>query len=250
MNILFGVLALISLGYYVTIIVYTGIKASFSVFWLLLFVFFAGMSVLFSLRRFRLFLKGLPMWVKIPVRTTLVLGFFLFFLVESFIVFHMFEKPEADLDYLVVLGAQVRGSTVSNSLRCRLDTAVEYLEENPDTKVIVTGGMGPGEEMPEAVAMRNYLVRHGIERERITMERYATNTKENLAYSKALAGNGTRSVGVVTNSFHVFRSVRLAEKEGFEDVTGIVAPSVGWLLPNMMVREFFAVLKDKFMGNI
>ncbi|MCI9487963.1 MAG: YdcF family protein [Lachnospiraceae bacterium] len=250
MNILFGVLALFSIVYYVAIVVYTGLRASFSLFWLALFVVFSGLCLLFSLPRFRLFLKGLPMWVKIPVRTTIVLGFFLFFLVESFIVYHMFEQPEKDLDYLVVLGAQVRGETVSKSLRYRLDTAVDYLEENPETKVVVTGGKGPGEDVSEAVAMRNYLVDRGIGRERIIMERHATNTEQNLSYSKSLIGDGEESVGIVTSSFHVFRAVCLAEKAGFEHVTGVAAPSVAGLLPNMMVREFFAVFKDWFMGNM
>ncbi len=239
-----------SIAYYVGIVVYTGLKASFSVFWLALSLFFAGMCLLFSLRRFRLFLKGLPMWVKIPIRTTLVLGAFLFLLVEGLIIYHMFGRAEKDLDYLVVLGAQVRGEQVSKSLRYRLDTAVDYLEENPETRVVVTGGKGPGEDVSEAVAMRNYLVEQGIERERIIMERHAVNTEQNLSYSRSLIGDSTKSVGIVTSSFHVFRAVGLAEKAGFERVTGIAAPSVTGLLPNMMVREFFAVLKDRFMGNM
>ncbi|MCI8549271.1 MAG: YdcF family protein [Lachnospiraceae bacterium] len=250
MNILFGVFAVLSLAYYIGLVIYVGMPASFSVFWLMAAICSGGLCLLFSMRRFRLFLKGLPMWVKIPVRTTVVLGFLCFFLVEGFILFHMFEKPKENLDYLVVLGAQVRGDTITKSLRYRLDTAIDYLEENPDTKVVVTGGKGPGENVSEAVAMRNYLVEHGIERHRIIMERYATNTEENLSYSKALIGDSGKSVGVVTNGFHVFRSVCLAEKTGMEHVVGIAAPSDGFTLPNMLVREFFAVLKDKFVGNI
>ncbi len=250
MNILFGVLALFSIVYYVVIVVYTGFKASFSLFWLALFVVFAGLGLLFSVRRFRLFFRELPMWVKVPVKTTVVLGLLLFFVVEGFIVYHMFEQPRKELDYLVVLGAQVRGETVSKSLRHRLDTAAEYLEENPETRVVVTGGKGPGEDVAEAVAMRDYLMEAGIGRERIIMERHASNTEQNLSYSKSLIGDSEKSVGIVTSSFHVFRAVSLARKAGFQDVVGIAAPSVAGLLPNMMVREFFAVLKDKLVGNM
>ena len=144
MNILFGVIALLSLVYYIVIVGYAGFQASFSVFWLALSVFCGILAVLFSMKRFRLFLRGLPMWVKIPVRTTVTLGIFLFLLVEGFIVFHMFSEPEEDLDYLVVLGAQVRGETITKSLRYRLDEAADYLETHPDTKVVVTGGKGAG----------------------------------------------------------------------------------------------------------
>ena len=239
-----------SIAYYVALVVYTGLRASFSVFWLALSLFFAGMCLLFSMRRFRMFLKELPLWVKIPVRTTIALGVLLFVVVESFVIYHMYEKPEKGLDYLVVLGAQVRGEQVSKSLRYRLDTAADYLEANPETRVVVTGGRGPGEDVAEAVAMRNYLMDQGIGRERIIMERHAVNTEQNLSYSKSLIGDSGQSVGIVTSSFHVFRAVSLAKKAGFQDVTGVAAPSVTGLLPNMMVREFFAVLKDKFMGNM
>ena len=61
-----------------------------------------------------------------------------------------FHPARSDLDYLVVLGAQVKGETVSNSLRLRLDEALDYLEENPRTRVVVTGGKGPGGGPPSA----------------------------------------------------------------------------------------------------
>lgn len=250
MNILFGVIALLSLVYYIVIVGYAGFQASFSVFWLALSVFCGILAVLFSMKRFRLFLRGLPMWVKIPVRTTVTLGIFLFLLVEGFIVFHMFSEPEEDLDYLVVLGAQVRGETITKSLRYRLDEAADYLETHPDTKVVVTGGKGAGEDVAEGIAMRRYLMELGIGKDRIIVERFATDTRENINYSRALIGDPEASVGIVTNNFHVFRSVSLANKLGMSKATGIAAPSDGLLFPNMLVREFFAVMKDKFLGNI
>ena len=98
--------------------------------------------------------------------------------------------------------------------------------------------------------MRNYLTDHGIRRERIILERYASDTKENLTYSMSLIGDKEASVGIVTNDFHVFRSVSMARKLGMKNVTGLAAPSDGILKVNLTVREFFAVLKEKFVGNI
>lgn len=250
MNILFGVIALLSVIYYGIIISYAGIQASFSLFWLALAALCGVLAVLFSLKKFHVFLKGLPQWIRVPFFTTVILAALCFVVVEGFILFHMFSKPQEDVDYLVVLGAQVRGDTITKSLKYRLDEAYDYLVEHPDTKVIVTGGQGEGENISEAAAMRNYLVEKGIGRERIVMERYATNTKQNLTYSRALIEEKDASVGIVTNSFHVFRSVSIARKLGMENVTGIPAKSDRLLLPNYMIREFFAVIKDKFMGNI
>ena len=58
------------------------------------------------------------------------------------------------------------------------------------------------------------------------------------------------SVGVVTNNFHVFRSVRIAQELGISDVCGIAAPSNPWYLPNNLLREFLGVCKDFAAGNI
>ena len=43
------------------------------------------------------------------------------------------------VEYLIVLGAQVKGTRVSKALSQRLDRAAEYLQEHEDTTVIVSG---------------------------------------------------------------------------------------------------------------
>ena len=97
--------------------------------------------------------------------------------------------------------------------------------------------------------MAEYLVERGIDPERIVLEDRSTNTVENIANSMALMEPGS-SVGVVTNNFHVFRSVRVAQELGLSDVCGIAAPSNPWYLPNNLLREFLGVCKDFAAGNI
>lgn len=65
------------------------------------------------------------------------------------------DQPDArgwtrGLDYIIVLGAQVRKDGPSPVLKYRLDKAVEYLNENPDTVCIVSGGQGSNEPWSEA----------------------------------------------------------------------------------------------------
>ncbi len=50
----------------------------------------------------------------------------------------------------------------SRVLQMRLDKAYDYLTENPDTIVIVSGGQGPDEHVSEAQGMYDYLVEKGI----------------------------------------------------------------------------------------
>lgn len=86
----------------------------------------------------------------------------------------MFAKGKPELDYLVILGAQVRGTVPSRALRKRLDTALAYLEENPGTIAVVSGGRGPGEDITEAEIMKEYLLLHGIDEKRILVETDST----------------------------------------------------------------------------
>ena len=59
-----------------------------------------------------------------------------------------------------------------------------------------------------------------------------------------------KRVGIVTNNFHVFRSVAIARKQGLADVCGIAAPSTAFYLPNNLFREVFGITKDALWGNL
>lgn len=157
---------------------------------------------------------------------------------------------EDDLDYIIVLGAQVRETEPSAVLRYRLDSAYDYLLENPETICIVSGGQGPNEPSPEAHVMASYLQRRGIPEERIIVEDQALNTNQNICYSMRFFDENSARVGIVTNDFHVFRGVRIARKQGIDHVCGIVAPSRVWYLPNNLLRESFGIAKDFVRGNI
>ena len=170
-------------------------------------------------------------------------------LIEGLIVSRFYAKGQPGLDCLVVLGAQMRENGPSKALRLRLDTAYDYLLENPDTIVIVSGGRGSNEPVSEAQGMYDYLVGRGIAPERIRMEDRSRNTVENLRFSKAFMEEGA-SVGIVTNNFHVYRAERLAAGQGYGQVRGIAAPCDIAFQANNMLREFFGIMKDWLSGNM
>ena len=155
-------------------------------------------------------------------------------------------KPtdEKNLDYIIVLGAQVKEKGPSLVLRHRLDSAYDYLNKNPKTKCIVSGGQGSNEPTSEAKAMKDYLVDKGIDADRIIMEDKSVNTSQNIQYSSAFLDKDKDSVGIVTNNFHVYRGTHLAIRAGFKNVYGIPAPSEIAYLPNNMFRESFGIIKD------
>lgn len=177
-------------------------------------------------------------------------GMLIFIIVEGIILSGFFAKGKENLDYIIVLGAQVRENGPSYVLQKRLDAAYEYLENNPGTIVIVSGGQGSNEPTTEAQGMYDYLVGRGIAPERILMEEASRNTSQNIRFSMELFDAENSSVGIVTNNFHVFRGVHLARAEGCMDVYGIAAGSHPGYLPNNMLREFFGVVKDFLAGNL
>ena len=176
-------------------------------------------------------------------------GAALFVIVEGCIISRYHDQGRENLDYIIVLGAQMKPEGPSAVLKFRLDAACEYLTANEDTVCIVSGGQGRNEPCSEAEGMYQYLVEQGIEAERILKEDQSTDTSENIAYSAALIGDPDSSVGIVTNNFHVFRGVHLAKAAGFGEVYGIAARSNVYFQLNNMVRDFFGMLKDFVFGN-
>lgn len=195
-------------------------------------------------------LEAMPLWIKRCFFVFVTICVVIFVVVEGMVISGFFTKAPADLDYIIVLGAQLKENGPSYVLRLRLDEAYEYLVENENTKVIVSGGQGANEPDTEAQGMYDYLVAKGIDPARIITEDKSTDTSENILFSKEIINSEIDSVGIVSNNFHIFRAVRLAKAAGYEEVYGIGARSNRWYLPNNMLREFFGVAKDFVMGNL
>ena len=195
-------------------------------------------------------LTVVPAWLKYMTIVLVLIGLTCFLIVEGFIISGFNESGEKNLDYIVVLGAQLKNSGPSRVLRMRLDKAYDYLVENPDTIVIVSGGQGSNEPDTEAEGMKTYLVSKGIEHERIIKEDRSTSTVENVTYSRSFLDASNDKVGIVTSNFHVFRAIKLAKKAGYQNVCGIAAPSYPFLQPNNMLREFVGIVKDFVFGNM
>ena len=135
-------------------------------------------------------------------------------------------------------------------LQDRLETALDYLEEDPDILVVVSGGQGSNEPVSEAACMAGWLEERGISEDRIFQEDQSSNTKENLIFSKdLLAREGIdveeTDVLVVSNGFHLTRARMLAERFGYGEVSTLAAPSSH--IPSriqMYIREPLALVKS------
>ena len=173
------------------------------------------------------------------------IGLLYFCVVESFIIRSARTDKEPERDYLIVLGAAVYGDQPSLTLVRRLEGALDYLQQYPESVAIVSGGMGPGETITEAKAMHDWLLEHGIEDSRILMEDKATSTQENLEYSFAIirerGGDPNGNVAIVSSAYHLYRAKLMAHNQGVESA-GVAAPwGYFFVMLNYFIREAFGV---------
>lgn len=173
----------------------------------------------------------------------LFLSFFI--IAEGCIILGGIYTPQYDEepDCLLVLGAGIKeDGTPTLALEKRLQWSIDYAKQHPDSYIIVSGGQGKNEPMPEAHAMAGYISDRGINLERIIIEDKATSTMENFKYTKEIIGEHA-TIAFVTNDFHVFRSKMLARRNGFT-AYGYGTSTPGIVLINSYLREFFALVKS------
>lgn len=244
------VLGILCIGYYVMGIKHAGYAAVGFWCWLaagIAFVLWGGARIVCQLAKCPFFVSD---GVLIFLRAVLLIAIVGFCYLEYQISRGMKQKGVEHLDYIIVLGCQVKGKEPSKALKERLDTAAKYLKENPATIAVLSGGQGPMEEITEAECMRKYLRRAGIHKERLLIEKQSRSTKENLVYSKQYIDAAHDEVGLVTNNFHIYRSVSLARKLGYRRACGIAAPCKSIFLCHYLVREAFALIKEIILKNI
>lgn len=248
--ILFFLLGICCIIYYGWCVSYAGFGISMIWIWLLggiTFCVLGGLLLYFGKQRL---FDRIPFSTQCILGTGLVVLVVIFLLMELVVASGMRKKGEPDLDYVVVLGCKVNGEHPSRALKERMEQARMYLEQNPETKAILSGGQGPGEGISEAECMYRYLQETGISEKRLILEDESTTTLENLVNSQKFLNQGQDTVGIITSDFHVFRSVRLAKKAGYLRAQGIAAPCRTVLLPHYMVREAFALGKEILHKNI
>lgn len=161
------------------------------------------------------------------------------------------DRVEGEPAVMIILGCQVKPWGPSILLQDRLDKALAYLAEHPETTVVVSGGQGADEPVSEARAMYDYLVEKGVPSGQIQLEEQSTNTVENLRLSIALLEDGgydlTGGVAVVSNGFHLARVRMLWGRvyDGEVPLSTLAAPSSH--TPSrlkMYVREPLALVKS------
>ena len=189
---------------------------------------------------------------RIVLAALLVLGAAVFAVFEAPVISNAKTDAAPQSDYLIVLGAGVNGSAPSLSMVNRLEAALDYLEAYPDAVAIVSGGQGAGAAVPEAAAMHDWLVAHGMPESRIVQEDQSTSTRENLENSFAIirsrGGDPADGVAVVSSEYHLYRAKQMARALGAKPLGVAAETTLPTMRANYFIREAFAAAYMQVFG--
>ena len=155
------------------------------------------------------------------------------------------ESFEADKEYdcIIVLGCAVyKDGDPSPFLKDRLSTAVSLYKAGVSDKLLLSGDRNDAEEYDEVGAMYDYCIANGVDPEDIFLDIYGYSTYETMY--RAYYYYGVRSAVVVTQGYHIYRSLFIANGLGI-DAEGVKAINSGYIVaPHNYVREYAAMVKD------
>jgi uncharacterized SAM-binding protein YcdF (DUF218 family) len=175
---------------------------------------------------------------------------FINFLVGA--VVYAIVNRKQDSDVYVVLGAGlIDGQKVSRLLANRIKAAVKaamlHKQKVGELPIIImSGGKGGDEALPEAVAMQRYAVAElDYPLEKIITEDKSETTRENMRFSRdkivALTGRNDVAFTFFTSEYHVFRAALQARQFGV-NAQGRGGKTAWYFRVTAFIREYVAIL--------
>jgi uncharacterized SAM-binding protein YcdF (DUF218 family) len=144
-------------------------------------------------------------------------------------------------DAIIVLGAAQYNGRPSPVLRARLDHAIELYREGYAPIIVVTGGVGRGDTLSEAIVGQRYLVAHEVPEEDVVAQPVGRSTRTSMtAVGGWLRERGLRRVLLVSDPFHMFRLRLEARRIRLEAYTSPTESSPISANPVLELRYLFA----------
>ncbi|WNI27190.1 YdcF family protein [Streptomyces sp. ITFR-16] len=204
------------------------------------------------------YVSGSDAYQSFILAVVLITGYvaFLFLCFLGYAFLYGRIKVHGDVDFVVVLGSGLVGGNrvpplLASRLRAGMRVRREQVSRGARSPVLlVSGGQGPDEDLPEAEAMGQWLVDEGVDPDLILREADSRTTSENLRFSRRLmrAADEDYVCVLVTNNFHAFRAAMTARHE---QVRGQVigSPTAAYFWPSATLREFVAVFWEHRIVN-
>ena len=125
---------------------------------------------------------------------------------------------ESNGDAIVVLGAAQYDGRPSPALQGRLDHAFDLWTAKRGRTIVLTGSKRPGDRFTEAYAGFRYLREEGVPESELIVVTTGENTFDSLAATaRVLRRRDLEDVLMVSDPYHSFRLVAIAEEVGLPD---------------------------------
>lgn len=167
----------------------------------------------------------------------------LLLILTAIIVFGIFilllskDSDVDNADYVIVLGHKLNNNHADETFKYRLRKALEYADNNPNSKFVLSGGITKGNTISEAQIMKDYLTKNGVANELI-LEDKSIDTVENIINCKNYIDNKQKVV-LISSNYHIVRSRMICRLLGLK-VKGIgVYTPIFVLLKHLPIEELF-----------
>ena len=124
---------------------------------------------------------------------------------------------KAHCDVAIILGAATSGEKVSPVYRERINHGIWLFENEYVDYLILTGGVGKGNEKSDAYVAKQYAIEKGVPEQVILIEEKSKITEENLEYAKEIMDAFSMDTAIiVSDPLHMKRAMLMAKDYGIE----------------------------------
>lgn len=146
------------------------------------------------------------------------------------------------IDCILILGAGIiDNSRPTLMLKDRLDKGVELYKMGLAPKIIMSGDHGK-EEYDEVNIMKSYAIKQGVPSEDIFMDHAGFNSYDSIYRAKEIFG--VKKAIIVTQNYHLYRSIYIANKLGLKVYGGKADARIYTGMPFYLSREILARIKN------
>lgn len=147
-------------------------------------------------------------------------------------------------DVAIVLGAGTANGEMSPVFRERVNHGVWLYHNGYVERLILTGGIGQGNEKSDAYTAKQYAMAQGVPAEDILLEEKSVITQENIANAKKLMEEYSFSTAIiVSDPLHMKRAMLMAKDYGIEAYSSPTPTtrykSLRTKFPFLLREEFF-----------
>lgn len=147
------------------------------------------------------------------------------------------------VDCIIILGAGVRGERPTHMLQDRLDYGIALYEMGASNRLLMSGDHGR-KNYDEVNVMKDYAINKGVSSSHVFMDHAGFSTYESLYRARDIFE--TKKVIIVTQKYHLYRALYVADKLGL-DAYGVASDPREYAGQRVRdVREILARVKDFF----